>query len=120
MSPASMLPFANHVWQSTLFAVAVGLIILTLRKNRAAVWHRLWLVASVKFLVPFSLLAGIGSQFQWEAPVTPPPAVFTIAGTISQPFSASGPAVISQTNRLPAVLAAIWICGAAAAYRNGS
>ena len=61
-----MLPLANHLWQSTLFAIAVWLITLTLRKNRAAVRHRLWLAASVKFLVPFSLLAGIGSHFQWE------------------------------------------------------
>ncbi|HEY4085460.1 MAG TPA: hypothetical protein VGM43_05955, partial [Bryobacteraceae bacterium] len=51
---------ANHLWQSTLFAVAAGLLTLTLRKNRAAVRYWVWLAASVKFLIPFSLLIRIG------------------------------------------------------------
>jgi len=121
MSHDSMLPFANHLWQSTLFAIAVWLITLTLRKNRAAVRHRLWLAASVKFLVPFSLLAGLGSHFQWETSVTPPPAVSMVVETVSQPFSASGVSVIPpgtasapQASRIFAVLVGVWICGIAA------
>jgi hypothetical protein len=46
----------NHLWQSTLFGCMVALLTLVLRRNRAAVRHGLWLAASVKFLVPFSLL----------------------------------------------------------------
>ena len=46
----------NHIWQSTLFAVAAGLLTLTMRKNHARARYWLWLAASVKFLVPFSLL----------------------------------------------------------------
>ena len=121
MSHDTMLPLANHLWQSTLFAIAVWLITLTLRKNRAAVRHRLWLAASVKFLVPFSLLAGIGSHFQWETSVTTPPAVSIIVETISQPFSASGPPVVppgttsaTQASQILAVLIGVWICGIAA------
>ena len=58
-----MIPeLANHLWQSTLFACAIGLLTLALRKNRAAVRHGLWLAASVKFLLPLSLLVGLGSQ----------------------------------------------------------
>jgi hypothetical protein len=34
MSGDYMLPVANHLWQSTLFGIAVWLITLTLRKNR--------------------------------------------------------------------------------------
>ena len=90
MSHDTMLSLANHLWQSTLFAIAVWLITLMLRKNRSAVRHRLWLAASVKFLVPFSLLAGLGSHFQWETSVTPPPAVSMIVETVSQPFSPIG------------------------------
>ena len=52
---------ANHLWQSTLFACAMGLLTVMLRRNRAAVRHGLWLAASVKFLAPFSLLIGLGS-----------------------------------------------------------
>jgi beta-lactamase regulating signal transducer with metallopeptidase domain len=115
MSPDYMLPFANHLWQSTLFVVAVWLIILTLRKNRAAVRHRLWLAASIKFLIPFSLLTGIGSHFQWKTSATTSPAVSTIE-RISQPFSAGSflsPDTTSapQADRLAAVLLGVWICG---------
>jgi hypothetical protein len=65
MIPAGLSPLANHLWQSTLFAV--WLLTLALRKNRAAVRHSLWLTASVKFLVPFSLLMTFGSQWEWRA-----------------------------------------------------
>ena len=46
---------ANHLWQSTLFGVAAGLLSLVFRGNRASVRYGLWLAASLKFLVPFSL-----------------------------------------------------------------
>jgi beta-lactamase regulating signal transducer with metallopeptidase domain len=119
MMPSDMLPVANHLWQSTLFAIVLWLIILTLRKNRAAVRHRLWLAASVKFLVPFSVLATIGSWFPWETSATPSPALSRIVGTISQPFSA-GPLVSLDTTSVPQgsglllALIVVWICGAAA------
>ena len=45
----------NHLWQSTLFAAAAGLLTLALRKNHARARYWLWLAASLKFLVPFSL-----------------------------------------------------------------
>src|SRR5262245_35703255 len=122
MIPDYMLPLANHLWQSTLFVMAVWAIVLVLRKNRAAVRHRLWLAASVKFLVPFSLLAGIGSHLQWQTgSITPPHAVSRIVGTISQPFSVSVPSVVPpattparQTSRVPAVLIGVWLCGTGA------
>jgi len=120
--PDYMLPFANHLWQSTLFVIAVWAIVLMLRRNRAAVRHRLWLAASVKFLVPFSLLAGIGSHFQWQTqPVTPSHPVSVIVETMSQPFSVSIPSVVPtntsaarQASRFPAVLIGVWLCGVAA------
>lgn len=37
----------NHLWQSTVFAVVVGLLTLAYRKNRAHVRYWLWLSASV-------------------------------------------------------------------------
>ena len=51
----------DHLWQSTLFCVAAWLITLMLRANSAALRHWIWLLASAKFLVPFSLLFSIGS-----------------------------------------------------------
>ena len=36
-----------HLWQSTLFAIAVAAATLMLRKNSAAIRHALWLAASI-------------------------------------------------------------------------
>ncbi len=55
----------NHLWQSTLFAVVAGLLTLTLRKNQARARYWIWMAASLKFLVPFSLLVGAGSHLGW-------------------------------------------------------
>jgi hypothetical protein len=66
MIPANLTPLANHLWQSTLFAAAAGLLSLALRKQRAQVRYGLWLAASVKFLIPFALLVSMGSQFEWR------------------------------------------------------
>jgi bla regulator protein BlaR1 len=51
----------NHLWQSTLFCGGAWLITLALRANGAALRHWIWLLASLKFLVPFSLLFLVGS-----------------------------------------------------------
>jgi beta-lactamase regulating signal transducer with metallopeptidase domain len=51
----------DHLWQSTLFAIAAGLLTLAFRRNRARVRYALWFAASVKFLVPFSLMMWLGS-----------------------------------------------------------
>ena len=79
----------NHLWQSTLFAVVAGLATIAFRNNRAHVRYWLWLSASLKFLLPFSLLMGIGSRMEW-APVTHtiaamPAVSFTVA-QMSRPF----------------------------------
>jgi len=46
----------NHLWQSTIFALAAALLTLACRRNRAQVRYWLWLSASLKFLIPFALL----------------------------------------------------------------
>ena len=56
MIPSQLEPLANHLWQSTLFAAVASLLTLALRKNRAQTRYWLWLAATVKFLVPFSIL----------------------------------------------------------------
>ncbi len=53
MIPGQLVPLANHLWQTTSFAGAAGLLTLLLRENRACVRYGLWIVASVKFLIPF-------------------------------------------------------------------
>ena len=66
-------PLGNHLWQSTVFAGVVWSLTFFLRKNRAETRYSLWLVASAKFLLPFSLLIGLGSHIaKPKAPVTVP------------------------------------------------
>lgn len=58
---------ANHLWQSTLFAIAVMLSAYLLRRHRPDVRRRLWLAASMKFLIPFTVFTSIAGQFHWQA-----------------------------------------------------
>src|SRR5580698_6728765 len=60
-----ILAVFDHLWQSTLFTLAVGLLVLTMRNNQANARFGLWLAASLKFLIPFSLLIGVGKQLGW-------------------------------------------------------
>jgi beta-lactamase regulating signal transducer with metallopeptidase domain len=60
----------DHLWQSSLFAAVAGLLTLTLRGNGARVRFWLWFAASMKFLVPFSVLAALGGVVARLYPVT--------------------------------------------------
>jgi bla regulator protein blaR1 len=119
----------NHLWQSTLFALAAGLLTLILRKNHARARYALWLAASVKFLIPFSLLVSLGSRLAWSNLAWSNTAAGTNArlyfvDAVSQPFtqpalslvSPAAPSTASQSllHLLPAILTAAWLCGFAA------
>src|SRR5262249_49378621 len=117
MIPADLSPLANHLWQSTLFTAAAWLLTLALRKNRAAVRYGLWLVASAKFLVPFSLLMSAGSQVGWrKAPVVEQAAFSLVVEQISRPFALPAPSVpmvaaTPSSNPVPVLLFAVWLSG---------
>jgi hypothetical protein len=117
MIPPNLSPVANHLWQSTLFTVAAWLLTSVLRKNRAAVRYTLWLAASVKFLIPFSLLVGAGSQFAWRtSPAMGPSTVSRAMDQISQPFALHVEAVSTvaaspSSNPVPIFLLSAWFCG---------
>jgi bla regulator protein blaR1 len=50
----------NHLWQSTLIAAVIAALTTNLRDHGAHVRYWLWWLASVKFLLPFSLLTSLG------------------------------------------------------------
>jgi uncharacterized protein (TIGR03435 family) len=106
----------NHLWQSTLFCCVVALLMPMLRRNRAAVRHGLWLTASVKFLVPFSLMVSIAGQVNWsKAPAAVRPRLAAVE-QISQPFAPPAPAPLlvslpTAPSRVPAILSGLWLCG---------
>jgi bla regulator protein BlaR1 len=115
---------SNHLWQSTLFAVVVGLLTAALRRNQARIRYWLWFSASVKFFVPFTLLITFGSRLEWAptAQQITPPAVSSAMGQISQPFSdfslVAEPTAPSTrgdaTSFTVAILALVWMSGAMA------
>lgn len=119
MIPADLIPaLGNHLWQSTLFAAAAGLLAISLKKNAAQVRHWVWLTASVKFLVPFSLLVAMGSHLVWSTALSVAQSTSYFAEQVGQPFT--GPAAPLQTLReamptvssaIPAFLFAVWACG---------
>jgi bla regulator protein BlaR1 len=51
----------THLWQSTLCVGLAALLTIVLRRASARTRHGIWLAASLKFLVPFSLLVMAGS-----------------------------------------------------------
>jgi uncharacterized protein (TIGR03435 family) len=118
MIPSQLQPVANHLWQSTLFAAIAGLLTLALRKNRAQSRYRLWLAASVKFLVPFSVLVQAGSHFVPQAPVAMMHSNLSAAiQQVSEPFAITVPLATmpagqsSSANLIPAILSAAWAVG---------
>jgi bla regulator protein blaR1 len=111
----------NHLWQSTLFAITAGLLTLALRKNRARARYWLWLAASVKFLVPFSLLVVMGSHLPWSrGSAGPKSGLSFVMKEVSQLFMQPMTPIVSQATpstahaslvHLVAVLLAVWLCG---------
>src|SRR5579864_7141621 len=92
MIPAALSPVASHLWQSTLFAAAAGMLNLALRRNQASVRYWLWAAASYKFLFPFSWLVSIGHQFEWRtAPAIMPHAFSAVTEVVSGPFFLAAP-----------------------------
>jgi bla regulator protein blaR1 len=112
----------THLWQSTLFALAAGLLTLAFRTNRAKVRFWLWLSASLKFFIPFALLMNLGSHVKWTpaahqmaAQIATPAVSFTVE-YIAQPFSETFtlPSSTAHTPRVDWTLFAIlggWVCG---------
>src|SRR5260370_23396143 len=122
MIPAYLSPVVNNLWQSSLFAAVAGLLVFSLRKHYAPARHWLWLAASVKFLIPFSLLTGIGAHLGWtRTPVIAVHRVSIVMEEIIRPFMPldfAFPAPPDSTRSLAAdpltlIVLAVWFSGCA-------
>jgi len=105
----------DHLWQSTLCCAAIWLITLALRANAAALRHRLWLLASAKFLVPFSALYFIGAAAGLPAPVESQPlfvGAVEVAAPVMSPELTLSPSATAPGMLAP-LLAMLWGLGAA-------
>lgn len=112
-----MLPaLFNHLWQSTLFVAMAGLLTLALRRNHARVRHGVWLAASIKFLIPISLLMSLGGAIPWSSGpqiVATSTNAVVVMDAVSQPFtwSVAHQPVERSVWSTDAILLAIWLCG---------
>lgn len=112
---------ADHLWQSTLVACAASLLTLVLRNDSARLRYSVWFAASLKFLIPFSLLVAAGSQFSWRHIAVKSTAGMYVVEIVSQPFTKPLPitraAVVappssgSALHVLGSVLTGVWLCG---------
>jgi len=115
---------ANHLWQSTVVVLIGWLLTLRLRSNQARMRYRVWMVASVKFLVPFSLLIAAGEFLQTAvATQIHQPALAAVMEQITQPFSPAASETMTDYFRqspveaarhiplLPKILFAVWLSG---------
>ncbi|HLY20727.1 MAG TPA: M56 family metallopeptidase [Bryobacteraceae bacterium] len=115
---------ANHLWQSTVFVALIWVMLLLLRKNQARIRYRLWLAASVKFLVPLEVLSRFGSilsglRNHW---IRPQISIYHMLDVAGRPFPQNALSPVSQTvqaadftHRLfanaPVILALSWFVG---------
>ncbi len=113
---------ANHLWQSTLFALAAAALALALRRNHARARYWIWMAASLKFLLPFALLTAMGSHLAKPRPVLAPaqPTMAYAVEDFNEPFVEQPgpiPAPVASKARpgapelLPLAAAVLWISG---------
>jgi TonB family protein len=82
---------ADHLWQATLFVIVVLLASLLLRRGPARLRHTIWLLASVKFIIPATLLVFIGQQIGlgslWLWLTSPGPSADAFLQVIAEPVT---------------------------------
>lgn len=104
----------DHLWQSTLFAGAIGLLMPLFRRHAASLRFWLWFTASMKFLFPFALLTMLGQHIL--SFLTPAAAfsVFTVIRPAAIPFvSMAAPLAAPAPADVPAsdLVAVVWGAG---------
>ena len=135
----------NHLWQSTIFAAAAWIITLFLKNNRARIRYWVWFSVSIKFLIPFSIITGLGGLMVPDPGKVPDEisARLNVLHKINQPFNLSqlqddlpeldikyesfadikkpvSEPVISETRSLPEnipfLILLLWLCGTLAVF----
>jgi uncharacterized protein (TIGR03435 family) len=116
--------FVDHLWQSTLFVLIAWLVAFALRKNQARTRYWIWMIASAKFFIPFSILINAGESLRtlFAAPIQSSALAATI-DQIARPLSqAPSSTIMVLYDKAPTVgafpahplsllLSAIWFCG---------
>jgi bla regulator protein blaR1 len=114
MIPADLSPLANHLWQSTIFAAVAALLAFAFRRNSASIRYWLWFAASIKFLIPFSILVSAGSHIHWSEPSAIDATPLRRMIEISRPFARSEAVVVpvgKTSTGASSILFLVWCCG---------
>jgi beta-lactamase regulating signal transducer with metallopeptidase domain len=119
----------RHLWQSTVFTAGVWLLTLALRRNAARLRYLLWMTASLKFLLPFSLLIAAGARLSSPGHFDhAKPKIVTVVGRVAQPLLEAWPAdattpvslarigtggttALASADWLPLLLLSAWAAG---------
>src|SRR3982751_2007405 len=106
----------DHIWQSTLFAGAAGLLTLAFRRNHAALRFWLWFAASIKFLVPFAALAALGGYLSRQYPAPLPHSILVLTPAAEKLSAPAKMLVAPQAEafHLVPLLLGFWLAGFAA------
>jgi len=109
---------ANHLWQSTVVVFAAWLLVFALRNNQARIRYWIWLLASLKFLIPFSLLIDAGRRFGWpfaSVHTSRLGGIFDLASSASATTATAftKPAPMAIAFWIPSFLLLVWLVGAA-------
>jgi TonB family protein len=117
------MTIATHLLQSTVCVALAALLAFALRRGPARIRHTIWLLASVKFLVPFSLFTAAGGYLGARTSAIATPQVSVVIRWLDQSLSfwrldeAAGAAVAGfppAVDRLVLVsIAAVWAAGVA-------
>jgi TonB family protein len=111
----------NHLWQSTVCVLLAAVLVRLVGARHPRLSHRLWLAASLKFLVPFSLLFSVGQSLGPRLlPAVRLPALPEGLEAVGQPFSTvffRTQAIVPGADAvafasIAAALAMIWLTGA--------
>lgn len=81
---------ATHLLQSTVCVGIAAVLAFALRRAPARTRHTIWLFASVKFLVPFSVLVAAGGYIGARTPSLSTPKVSVVIHWLDQSLSGWG------------------------------
>ena len=115
------ISLVDHLWQSSLFILAVAMLVRIIGPHHPTARHALWFVASIKFLVPIDFLIETG---YWLGRSLNPPAITSVEqfSGVLRPAShtfllvaESGASTPTPADVLAAASLAIWLEGIAVA-----
>jgi bla regulator protein blaR1 len=97
---------ANHIWQSTICALAAGALAWMFRANNATVRYWIWFAAALKFLIPFAALAAVANRIPLPQSPQRAGAAIEAAAVV---FRSSAPALTGAASTFAMVM---WLSGA--------